>query len=735
MTSKCHSLKGVLLFGNLPKTWIHHAHGALLRRRQQECCFHAETARLSVQKFKSDHTVASKDAFRSDEQPKERRWTTENSPSLSASRSAYYKEVDIGNALRSTPDEHEKRQLKRELDFLTDRVKLTDAIRKHLFHGGFSKALHLVRVASASTKCTVSWNAIIEFLVEKREFDAAFRIYNEMKKRAQFPDAITITHLLKGLAQKPVKKQQVSMAMKVYDALDAQTSHVKRSIIHTNSMLKVCINSGDMDLMWKLISQMPERGDGAMDRITFSTIFQGLKEQMQSSSGKDAPLRGATKEGLSDGRRLWNIATEKWRSGGLQMDDVLLRSYLQLLLTDANEETALEVLGCIELTMGIPTREGTHLASSTNSEGETNLDRTQRRNFAGRRPRQAVKRELIRPHPATLSLIMDTYLALLPDPPTDIRSPESYWKIFTQDLEMNPDENNYKSYLRIAIQKRDSAAALWAVEENYDAWKKYRGRHASPSPTLYTMALTACATSAADQSPTDTSPTSSSAPSTALPLRHAYKILEIMGNRLAARNPQTVQKFLACAVNTHSPELILDTLQRLQPIVSSMQEDPNSKTPMSVPSHPQRRGMRKLYAKADLADQNRADFLRLYAATVAVLGSKESYRALDGSGRLEDLRTLSEFTSQMLDYMEEEGRDGLPALGKHSLKEATYRSLVKAVARNTGDEGRDFARMVTLWTWKGSLVTRRERTVEKREEVVQDGQKRLPSLDVAGQES
>ena len=84
-----------------------------------------------------------------------------------------------------------KKSLQMELRFLKDPLKLSEHVKYTLRCEKPEKALELCRLASKDMNCVVSWNAVIDWLMKKHKINEALKVYNEMKKRAQFPDGYT----------------------------------------------------------------------------------------------------------------------------------------------------------------------------------------------------------------------------------------------------------------------------------------------------------------------------------------------------------------------------------------------------------------------------------------------------------------------------------------------------------------------------------------------------------------
>lgn len=76
--------------------------------------------------------------------------------------------------------EKKTRELKQELTYLEDPLKLAENTVKLLRKDDHEKALDIVRMATKRTSCVVSWNHIIDYQMSKGKIHPAEKIYNEV---------------------------------------------------------------------------------------------------------------------------------------------------------------------------------------------------------------------------------------------------------------------------------------------------------------------------------------------------------------------------------------------------------------------------------------------------------------------------------------------------------------------------------------------------------------------------
>jgi hypothetical protein len=83
-------------------------------------------------------------------------------------RRDYKLEVSMGNVLRKHPE------------YANDPLKLAEYTRKALRGDDFETAIAVVRAASKSLSCTVSWNHLIDWQMTKGKMNAALKTFNEV---------------------------------------------------------------------------------------------------------------------------------------------------------------------------------------------------------------------------------------------------------------------------------------------------------------------------------------------------------------------------------------------------------------------------------------------------------------------------------------------------------------------------------------------------------------------------
>lgn len=70
---------------------------------------------------------------------------------------------------------------KKELRHLQDPLELANFVRKELGKGKATEMLQLVRMASHSMQCIVSWNHVIDHYLAKERVNDALKVYNDVR--------------------------------------------------------------------------------------------------------------------------------------------------------------------------------------------------------------------------------------------------------------------------------------------------------------------------------------------------------------------------------------------------------------------------------------------------------------------------------------------------------------------------------------------------------------------------
>ncbi|KAL9035533.1 MAG: hypothetical protein Q9180_004812 [Flavoplaca navasiana] len=470
-----------------------------------------------------------------------------------------------GNAL----DLKKQKQLDTELVYLQDPLKLAENTIALLRNDDNDKAHDLVRRASKRMSCTVSWNHLVDYAMSTGSVKRAVHIYNEMKKRAQKPDAHTYTILLRGLSWHPHLQDSLPLALKIYHSMFAEDCPIKPNIIHTNAVLKVCAMARDMDALWGVAAKLPQKGPGAPNNLTFTTILNAIRavawhndKDLRDEDWEEKSLR--RQRAVVQGRKIWEEIIPRWRSGDIFIDEELVCAMGRLLLLGSTERDYDDILSLAEQVMGLPRQkrqlgepreitggEGTSLVTE-----ETTVDRASQHEpslleVSNDHPEVAAEDETsllstpapvintalanvfrpkssspniskARPGRNTLSLVLDACINLRAVP-----SAQAYWGLLTDPsgpYNVTPDSENYHMYLRVLRVQRASKAACDLIQDMHSGDLKSMQLL---QPKTFRIAFSACARNKAN----------------ARVMEHATPILHIMCKTLTQPDLKCLEMF------------------------------------------------------------------------------------------------------------------------------------------------------------------------------------------------
>ncbi|PVH85623.1 hypothetical protein DL98DRAFT_557841 [Cadophora sp. DSE1049] len=381
--------------------------------------------------------------------------------------------------------------IRHHLSYLNDPLKLADFVRQTLRKDNFAFAEEIVRAASKNTLCVVSWNHLVEWQLSKGKMNAAISTFNEMKKRAQVPDAYTYTILFRGCAEHKDSGNALAKVMDIYHGMLAEKSPVKPNTIHMNCVLKMCSRAGNIDALFGVAAQFARHGLTAPNNLSFTIMLNALRQESVSASrGPLTPMekRARSRDCIARSRNVWTDVVDRWRKGDLWVDEELVATMGRLLL-NGQEDDWDDIFSLIEQTMNIPRqvprlgtpdrariepakqgqeRDQIQSPNQYQVEGETS-ERVLYSNIQDDAVMSGEKFEAInapvtkedgiamyaKPGQNSLSLLLKAALQL------NLKAPATaYWNIFTKTYLVQPDGENFHSYLRILRVYRASTEML-----------------------------------------------------------------------------------------------------------------------------------------------------------------------------------------------------------------------------------------------------------------------------------
>ncbi|KAE8549934.1 hypothetical protein EYB25_008459 [Talaromyces marneffei] len=217
------------------------------------------------------------------------------------------------------------------------------------------------RAESMKMETSAAWNRLLSYCFERGAPLAAFRFYNDMKKRARAPTAHTYTVMLKGLCRKSLQPgvKPVDLAYKIYRQLLDTDSDVTPSHHHYHAMLEVCGTYHDMDMLWTVVGDLPELGPHKPTAQTYTLILQAILGALDNNI-RDIPedqmeLRKEKRETLIlDAKRIWADVISQWRKGELVLDKELVAKMAWVLIDPMDELNSYNVLALFKQTMDVP---------------------------------------------------------------------------------------------------------------------------------------------------------------------------------------------------------------------------------------------------------------------------------------------------------------------------------------------------------------------------------------------
>ncbi|KAI1096574.1 hypothetical protein F5B19DRAFT_151886 [Rostrohypoxylon terebratum] len=346
---------------------------------------------------------------------------------------------------RLTPTEWAARK---HLQYLKDPLDIANQVKRSLASGKFEEAAIMTRRASRDTKVVVSWNYLIDYQLKNDRIHAALKLFNEMKKRAQLPNAQTYTTIFRGCAKSSHPKLAVSEAFRIYNVM-LKSERIKPNTIHMNALLQVCARCEDLESLFS-VAQTANDGLRAPNGLTYTTIFNALRVSVSEPLPKSGIItqqqieedERKKKQAIQRARAIWEEVIAKWRSGSIIIDEELVCAMGRILLLGGyHDADSIEAL--LEQTMMIPREDRVPISKPpTTTEGPNDTE-TDSNQFA------ALKKEKIMapgapstshalPGNNSLSLILSAI-----EKTGKTTKAQYYWEIFTKQHSVIPDGNNW----------------------------------------------------------------------------------------------------------------------------------------------------------------------------------------------------------------------------------------------------------------------------------------------------
>ncbi|KAK4447026.1 hypothetical protein QBC34DRAFT_330373 [Podospora aff. communis PSN243] len=398
--------------------------------------------------------------------------------------------------------------VRKHLQYLSkDPFKVQEHVSRILKKGKFEEALALVRKASRDTKLTVSWNHLIDYEMKNQRLHGAIKLYNEMKKRAQLPDAWTFTIIFRGCAKSDHPKLAVSEALRIYNSMIAH-DRISPTTHHLNAVLEVCNRAGDLDSMFTVLETMNNRLRKP-DCWTYTIVLNALRHSTYKLAHLDldpAAAKQQTDLVLNRGKMLWEDVMARWHNGHILIDEALVCAMGRILAMGDYADKK-KILSILESTMRIPRFDLTE-GAAVEGDTQAQIHATDTRSDSLTVPK---------PGNNTLSLVMT---CLQVTKKTSVAP--KYWQHFTSVYGIEPDKANHIHYIQVLGKGRASAKAAEALCSMPDDFLV---------PFVYRSALSACIHDGLNKHA----------------FEHACKIFDFMVKKAPYLDPLSMRLFLQVA--------------------------------------------------------------------------------------------------------------------------------------------------------------------------------------------
>ncbi|KAB5557971.1 hypothetical protein GE09DRAFT_1117318 [Coniochaeta sp. 2T2.1] len=396
-----------------------------------------------------------------------------------ATREAYDGALET-TGLSDSRDKAIRWKVKKHLEYLDNNFKIAEHVERTLERGEYDEALLLVREASRDGDLVVSWNHLIDYLMRNQRLHAAVKLYNEMKKRNQLPNAQTYTILFRGFAMSDHPKLAVSEAVRIYNTM-MKSTRFKPNIIHMNAVLQVCGRAGDMDSLFSIVSTGDDRARSP-DNRTYTTILNSLRpkipihrlprpkpEEEEETEEVKEEQDGADPRDMAvvnQAKAIWEEVIAKWRKAKVVIDEPLVCAMGRILCHGGRAEND-EILDLVEQTMNIPRQDKLPASLPTPTQGQsgsaepttTPVKPVIRHKNQQRGPKRAPTEYAI-PGNSTLSLILES----LRSSRKTTLGPK-YWNVLVNEHNVEPDKENYMSYLRLLRSGHNSTKTADIIQQ------------------------------------------------------------------------------------------------------------------------------------------------------------------------------------------------------------------------------------------------------------------------------
>ncbi|KAI0166064.1 hypothetical protein GGR57DRAFT_4512 [Xylariaceae sp. FL1272] len=350
---------------------------------------------------------------------------------------------------------------RKELQYLSDPLHIANRVRRALDKDDFDHAAMITRQASKSHKVEVSWNHLIDYQLKHDRLAAALKLYNEMKKRAQLPNAQTFTIIFRGCARSEHKKKSSAEAVKLYNTM-LNVGRIKPNTVHLNAVLHVCARAEDIDAMFSVL-QSSEDALRAPNNLTYTTILNALRahaDKYPSPHLTEKMIEEGWEVAVKRAKMIWEEVVSRWRAGSVTVDEELVCAMGRILLKGHYNDTRL-IEDLLDQTMNLsPASTTPAMARPKKAETDDDAVPSTEQQLISAPPQTSASTQIsrgpanafARPGRNSLSLI----LAALEKTRRTTHALR-YWGIFTKRYGVVPDADNWRQLLRVFSCGKNSA--------------------------------------------------------------------------------------------------------------------------------------------------------------------------------------------------------------------------------------------------------------------------------------
>ncbi|KAI0146035.1 hypothetical protein F4776DRAFT_653328 [Hypoxylon sp. NC0597] len=486
----------------------------------RECLRKASTALISHTACLNSRYATARPIYASTQSLRHRKYAT-----AAAHANAVEQDIAQDGARKIQTISSREWAAQKQLQYLKDPLHIANYVKKTLAKGDFEEAALVTRKASKDTKVVVSWNHLIDYQLRHDKLHAAIKLYNEMKKRAQLPNAQTFTILFRGCTNSSHPKLAVLEAVRIYHSLLAN-DRIKPNTIHMNAVLQVCAKAEDLDSLFHIV-QTANEGLRAPNNLTYTTIINAIrskvdKRQHGSTAEIDTTVISKGKrQAIQRAKSIWETVIMKWKEGSIIIDEELVCAMGRTLLMGTYHD-ADSVEALLEQTMMIPRDDKSTIPNtltkvegveggSTDMKLTTSPDTTKIKAPGAPAVRHAL------PGNNSLSMILSAL-----EKTGKTTKTQRYWDIFTKQHGVIPDANNWHQLLTALRRGKNSAKTVSSLRD-------------MPAeltvPKNFRAAMSTCLRDNLNRSA----------------FSHASEVLEIMLAKLKNPDPMTLRIYLRVA--------------------------------------------------------------------------------------------------------------------------------------------------------------------------------------------